>query len=69
MQPTMTPIAHRTCDWALSDRHGEAYPCGRPATHRVASATEEYNGVFCEKHARLAVKQSIEAARREDEWR
>lgn len=69
MTPTMTPILDRVCDWALSDRYGEAYPCGKPATHRVSEAVEEYNGDFCERHARLAVKHSKQAARAEDEWR
>lgn len=69
MSPTMTPITDQTCDWALSERHGEAYPCGKPAAVRVTEAVEEYNGTFCERHARLAVRYSRQAARAEDEWR
>lgn len=65
----MTQITDRSCGWALSDRAGFAYPCGKPATHRVTEAGEEYDGVFCERHARLAVRHAKQAARDEDEWR
>lgn len=69
MSPTMTPITDRACGWALWDRYGEAYPCGKPATHRVAEAGEDYDGTYCDRHARLAVRQAKQAARAEDEWR
>jgi hypothetical protein len=69
MSPTMTPITDRACGWALWDRHGEAAPCGKPATHRVSEAIEGYNGDFCAGHARQAIRYSKRAARRENEWR
>jgi hypothetical protein len=69
MEPVATPISGVPCDWAMTDRDGYGYPHGAPATTRVTNACEFFNGNFCDRHARLAVKRSIaQAAANEREF-
>jgi hypothetical protein len=54
-EPTVTTITEGECDWALYDHDGDPYPHGIKARRRVDGAGELLDGIYCWRHARMAV--------------
>jgi hypothetical protein len=56
VEPTITTITEGECEWALEDKYGDPYPHGIRARRRVSGAGELLDGIYCIRHAKLAVE-------------